>query len=81
MHCRACDQLLTAFESTRRNANTFEFMDLCKTCYNEVKHIVPVIERKDLATSEDFDDDTDTEGTLEYYEDIKDFITNTDFNE
>lgn len=65
MHCRACDTLLSDFESTRRNKNTGEFMDLCNSCYQEVKHIIPSIERKDLMQSRDFDDDLSTEGSDE----------------
>ena len=72
MHCRACDTLLNDFESTRRNANTFDFVDLCNSCFKEVKHIIPVIERKDLITSEDFNDpDMDTESQVEDYIDYK----------
>ena len=71
MHCRACDTLLSDFESTRRNANTFEFVDLCNSCFKEVKHIIPVIERKDLVTSVDIDDDLDTESQVENYIDSK----------
>ena len=68
MHCRCCDTMLTDFEATRKNANTFEFVDLCNTCFNDVKHIIPVIERKDLMTI----DDTDT-GDCEDYEDMEDY--------
>lgn len=71
MHCRACDTLLSDFESTRRNANTFEFVDLCNSCFKEVKHIIPVIERKDLVTSVDIDDDLDTESQVEDYIELK----------
>lgn len=63
---------MSDFESTRRNANTFDFVDLCNSCFKEVKHIVPVIERKDLVTSEDFDDtDLDTEGEVEDYIELR----------
>jgi len=71
MHCRACDTMLSDFESTRRNANTFEFVDLCNSCFKEVKHIIPVIERKDLVTSVDIDDDLDTESQFEDYIELK----------
>jgi len=81
MHCRACDTLLSDFESTRRNANTFEFVDLCNSCFKEVKHIIPVIERKDLITSVDIDDDLDTAGEPEDYKDFKDYIVHRNFNE
>lgn len=81
MHCRACDTLLSDFESTRRNANTFEFVDLCNSCFKEVKHIIPVIERKDLITSVDIDDDLDTAGEPEDYKDFKDYIVHRNFND
>jgi len=71
MHCRACDTMLSDFESTRRNANTFEFVDLCNSCFKEVKHIIPVIERKDLVTSVDIDDDLDTESQVEDYIELR----------
>lgn len=81
MHCLACNTLLSDFESTRRNANTFEFVDLCNSCFKEVKHIIPVIERKDLITSVDIDDDLDTEGEPEDYKDFKDYIEHRIFKE
>ena len=70
MHCSCCDRLLTEFESTRRNANTFQFIDLCKVCFEDVKPFVPTIDRKDLITeadldNEDLEDDFDTEVSLE----------------
>ena len=69
MHCTACDRLLTEFESTRRNANTFQFIDLCKVCFEDVKAFVPTIDRKDLITEQDLDepdnDDLDTQVSLE----------------
>ena len=69
MHCSCCDRLLTEFESTRRNANTFQFIDLCKVCFEDVKAFVPTIDRKDLITEQDLDepdnDDLDTQVSLE----------------
>jgi len=65
MHCKACDTLLNDFESTRRNKYTHEFIDLCNHCFDGIKGTVPVIERKDLMTSRDYDDDLSTEGTDE----------------
>ena len=65
MHCKACDTLLNDFESTRRNKYTHEFIDLCNLCFKEIKNTVPVIERKDLISSRDYDDDLSTEGTEE----------------
>jgi hypothetical protein len=68
MHCSCCDRLLTEFESTRRNANTFQFIDLCKVCFEDVKPYVPTIDRKDLISEADLDvddDDMDTQVSLE----------------
>jgi hypothetical protein len=68
MHCSCCDRLLTEFESTRRNANTFQFIDLCKVCFEDVKPFVPTIDRKDLISEADLDeieDDLDTGASLE----------------
>ena len=62
MHCIACDALLSDFESTRRIKNTRNYVDLCNHCFREVKDVLPVIERKDLAISGDFDDHLCTEG-------------------
>jgi len=79
MHCVACNKLLTDFESTRRNAITKDFVDLCKVCFEDVKGLFPVIERKDLVTESDLDlegdDDVveseklDTRDLEEYYKD------------
>ncbi len=71
MHCRACDALLSDFEATRRNAITFDFLDLCNACYSEIRNIVPAIERKDLMTSEDYDDFFNEEGDND---DLKDYL-------
>lgn len=55
MHCTCCNQLLTDFESTRKNAITKDYVDLCKRCFEDVKGLFPVIERKDLITESDLD--------------------------
>jgi len=69
MHCQACNRLLSDFESTRKHAITFEFLDLCKVCFDEVKTIIPTIDRRELMTEQDFDDelegDPDTTVSLE----------------
>jgi len=77
MHCSCCDRLLTEFESTRRNANTFQFIDLCKVCFEDVKPFVPTIDRADLITEADLDEepcDNDTMDTGDSLEDIDDLI-------
>ena len=68
MHCTACDKLLTDYEATRKDAHTFKFIDLCKTCFEDIKPFVSVIDRKDLITEQDLDtidDDMDTDSSLE----------------
>ena len=55
MHCNACDRLLTEFEATRKKAYTMEYLDLCKVCFEDVKGLFPVIERRDLITESDLD--------------------------
>ena len=70
MHCQACNRLLSDFESTRKHAITFEFLDLCKVCFEDVKTLIPTIDRRELMTEQDFDvepedDDTDTGVSLE----------------
>lgn len=75
MHCVACDRLLSEFEATRKNALTMEYIDLCKVCFEDVKGLFPVIERKDLVTESDLDleGDDDDEIHQENYEDCLEF--------
>ncbi len=65
MHCVACNKLLTDFEATRRNAITKDFVDLCKVCFEDVKGLYPVIERKDLVTQSDLDLEGDDDSVVE----------------
>ena len=69
MHCVNCDRLLSDFEATRKHAVTFKFLDLCKVCFEDVKTIIPTIDRRELMTEQDFDtepeDDLDTDFSLE----------------
>ena len=79
MHCVACDRLLSEFEATRKNAMTMDYIDLCKVCFEDVKGLFPVIERKDLVTESDLDpseqdlelesEKLDTRDLEEYYKD------------
>jgi len=76
MHCTACDKLLTDYEATRKDAHTFKFIDLCKTCFEDIKPFVSVIDRKDLITEQDLDtidDDMDTD-IVEEWEDLGYFV-------
>lgn len=69
MHCVNCDRLLSDYEATRKHAITFKFLDLCKVCFEDVKTIIPTIDRKELMTEQDLDeiedDDLDTGVSLE----------------
>jgi hypothetical protein len=66
MHCTACDKLLTDYEATRKDAHTFKFIDLCKTCFEDIKPFVAVIDRKDLITEQDLDTIDDDMEDLSY---------------
>lgn len=82
MHCNICDTLLSDFEATRRFKNTSKYLDLCNKCYKEtIPDIYQVTERKDLATSRDFDEELSTEGSLEDYNDLGDYIVHRNINE
>jgi len=48
MRCLSCNARLTEFESTRRGANTMEFIDLCNYCYSTISNDTLAIERSDL---------------------------------
>ena len=62
MHCQACNRLLSDYESTRKHAVTFEFLDLCKVCFEDVKTIIPTIDRRELMTEQDLDVNDDDDG-------------------
>jgi hypothetical protein len=65
MHCVACDRLLSEFEATRKNAVTGDYIDLCRVCFEDVKGLFPVLERKDLLTQSDLDLDGDDDDSVE----------------
>ena len=75
MHCSCCDRLLTEFESTRRNANTFQFIDLCKVCFEDVKPFVPTIDRADLMTEADLDEEPPENDNLDSRDSLEDIET------
>jgi hypothetical protein len=74
MRCQNCDRLLSDFEATRKHAITFQFLDLCKVCFEDVKTIIPTIDNRSLMTEQDFnvdlDDDLDTTGNEVSLEDL-----------
>ena len=59
MRCQNCDRLLSDFEATRKHAITFQFLDLCKVFFEDVKTIIPTIDNRSLMTEQDFDTDED----------------------
>jgi len=72
MHCVNCDRLLSDFEATRKHAITFQFLDLCKVCFEDVKTIIPTIDNRSLMTEQDLDnDDDDKSDTGDSLEDIE----------
>ena len=82
MHCVNCDRLLSDFEATRKHAITFQFLDLCKVCFEDVKTIIPTIDNRALMTEQDFDasdeddDDLDTGDSTGLQDIIIDTIEN-----
>ena len=78
MHCTSCNKLLTDYESTRKNAVTGKYFDLCKVCFEDIKPFVKVIDRKDLISEADLDDD-DLEDNLDSGDslEIEDIIIDT----
>ena len=80
MRCEACNKLLTDYEATRKDAHTFKFIDLCKTCFEDIKPFVSVIDRKDLITEQDLDtidDDMDTDFSLEDADAYIDYVVDS----
>lgn len=57
MRCVACNCCLTEFESTRKSAETEEFLDLCNDCYLPIRDQVKALERFDLMSIEDIIDE------------------------
>ncbi len=48
MRCICCDKRLSDFESTRKNINTGEYLDMCNKCYATIDKQVLAYERYDL---------------------------------
>jgi hypothetical protein len=76
--------LLSEFEATRKNAMTMDYIDLCKVCFEDVKGLFPVIERKDLVTQSDLDlegDEDSVESTSREMDtgDCRDYIDYIDY--
>ena len=57
MRCKACDKLLSDYESTRKGENSKEYLDLCNYCYSTISKEILVNEREDLMTPDSFIDE------------------------
>jgi hypothetical protein len=66
MRCLSCNKNLSDFESTRKSANTGEYLDLCNSCFSDIQYDVDAIVREDLREDEqvseedDYDDEEET---------------------
>jgi hypothetical protein len=57
MRCLSCNKALSDFESTRKSANTGEYLDLCNTCFSDIQYDVDAIVREDLREDETVDEE------------------------
>jgi len=53
MHCKLCNAELSDFESTRKDANTYDFVDMCNECIAHSN--ITTVDRFDLADENDLD--------------------------
>lgn len=67
MRCVCCNKNLNDFESTRKHAETGEYLDLCNRCYSFTG--IPSIGRSDLEPSEQMEMEEDFDF---YDEDLED---------
>lgn len=78
MRCVTCNKLLNDYESTRKVANTGEYLDMCQDCYNSMEIPPATIDRKDLLHEADAND---VEELLDIdYSDIDDLADYIDLN-
>ena len=57
MRCLSCNKILSDFESTRKSANTGEYLDLCNSCFSDIQYDVDAIVREDLREDEVVDEE------------------------
>ena len=53
MHCIMCNVELSDFESTRKDANTMQYLDMCNDCVGASG--ITTLDRFDLASENDLD--------------------------
>lgn len=56
MRCQCCDRNLNDYESTRKHAETGDYLDICNTCLNDIPNI-PVEVRNDLSPFDETEED------------------------
>jgi hypothetical protein len=56
MRCKACNKVLSDYESTRKSEVTKEFVDLCNICYSTISQDILSTDREDLLTPDTFID-------------------------
>jgi len=61
MRCKACNQGLTEFESTRKSASTGEFIYLCNECFRYIKDDLITTENPSLESIQDLMDLTNSD--------------------
>lgn len=66
MRCLSCNKILSDFESTRKSANTGEYLDLCNTCFSDIQYDVDAIVREDLREDEQVSEDDDFDDEEEF---------------
>ena len=59
MRCRCCDKNLTDYESTRKNEETQEYLDMSTNCFyaSDLPTLIAVHEREDLIPTEEQEDE------------------------
>lgn len=75
MRCVICNKALSDYESTRKVANTGEYLDMCQDCYGVLDIPPAVIDRKDLLHEADIVDlDDMSEYDYQDLDDLADYI-------
>ena len=53
MRCVACNKNLSDFESTRKSAESGEYLDMCNDCFFYTEDDIATIDRDDLRSESD----------------------------
>lgn len=78
MRCVTCNKLLNDYESTRKVANTGQYLDMCQDCFATLDIPPATIDRKDLLHEADV---IDVEELLDIdYSDLDDLADYVDLN-